>query len=97
VAQRVLAAQEASGETVTAFARRQGLQVQRLQWWRSRLEEWERRAAPVESSLVPAVIQGVEQPAVKVRVGEVQVEIGDASAVSPAWVAELVRALGSRN
>ena len=40
VAQQVLAAQEASGESLASFARRQGLQVQRLHWWRSRLADW---------------------------------------------------------
>src|SRR5437588_10278585 len=40
VAQQVLAAQEARGESLASFARRQGLQVQRLHWSRSRLADW---------------------------------------------------------
>jgi transposase-like protein len=36
-ARQILARQEASGLSIVAFARREGLVAQRLYWWRSRL------------------------------------------------------------
>jgi transposase-like protein len=93
VAQQVLAAQEASGESLAGFARRQGVPVQRLHWWRRRLSEWERPASR-EATLVPAIIEGADRAAVKLQVGAITVEVGDARAVPASWLAELVRALG---
>ena len=92
VAERVVAAHEASGESLASFAGRHWLPVQRLHWWRRRLADWE-RPARAERTLVPAVIKGAERPAVK-QVGKVTVEVADARVVSSSWVAELVRALG---
>lgn len=93
VAQQVLAAHEASGESLARFARRQGVPVQRLHWWRRRLSDWERPAS-AEAALVPAIIQGVDRAAVKVQVGAVTVEVGEPGAVPASWLAELVRELG---
>jgi transposase-like protein len=93
VAEQVLAAHEASGESLASFARRQGLPVQRLLWWRRRLADWE-QPARAERTLVPAVIEGAERAAVKLQVGEVTVGVADAGLVPARWVAELVRALG---
>jgi transposase-like protein len=92
VAQQVLAAHEASGESLARFARRQGVPVQRLHWWRRRLSDWER---PAEAALVPAIIEGADRAAVKLQVGAVTVEVGEAGAVPASWLAELVRALGA--
>lgn len=93
VAQQVLAAHEASGESLVRFARRQGVPVQRLHWWRRRLSDWERLAS-AETALVPAIIEGADRAAVKLRVGAVTLEVSDAGAVPASWLAELVRALG---
>ena len=102
VAERVLAAQEASGETVTGFARQQGLSPQRLLWWRSRLGEWREGAGSRDApGLVPAVVamdrpaSGDEGPQVKLRMGALTVEVVNASAVPPGWLAALVRELGA--
>ena len=97
----VLATQAASGERLTGFARRHGLRPQRLFWWRDRLAEWtgEGSTAP---QLVPAVtvessrmtsVPGSPAPQVRVQVREVAVEISDAAAVPPGWLAELLREL----
>lgn len=56
-ARTVLAAQEASGETVAGFARRHGLLAQRLSWWRSRLGEWREESTAAAQMLVPAVVR----------------------------------------
>lgn len=93
VAQQVLAAHEASGESLARFARRQGVPVQRLHWWRRRLSDWE-RPARAEATLVPAIIECADRAAVKLQVGAVTVEVFEARAVSASWLAELVRALG---
>ena len=107
VARSVLAApkQAASGESVASFARSHGLQRQRLLWWRKRLAEWQCAEEEGPSRLVPAIVSQV-LPAelasdgnaqVSLRVGaEVRIDIADAGAVSPSWVAALVRELGAR-
>lgn len=100
VAERVLAAQEASGESVAEFARRQGFCAQRLFWWRSRLGDW-RSSGKEAPSLVPVVVaaergeRGGEKAQVELRLGEVTVEVLDAASVSPGWLAALVRELGA--
>lgn len=50
-ARAVLARLEASGESIASFARRHGIGVQRLRWWRSRLGSSERT-----TSLLPALV-----------------------------------------
>jgi transposase-like protein len=86
-ARQVLAAQEASGESLAGFARKRGLKAQRLQWWRSRLAAWEQPA----QTLVPAVVEARALPAVRLRVAGVEVEI--AEPVEAGWLAELIRRL----
>ncbi|MDX2090323.1 MAG: hypothetical protein SFX73_20855, partial [Kofleriaceae bacterium] len=53
-----LEAWRASGESLAAFARREGVDVQRLYWWKRRLgwrtRTTEREAAPL--ALVPAAV-----------------------------------------
>lgn len=95
VAAEILAEQEASGESIAGFARRRGVSVQRLHWWRKRLRDWSAAATKSEATLVPAVIEGGDRPAVKLRVGELEMEIAQAEAVRPEWVAGLLRALGA--
>ena len=100
-AQRVLASQSASGETLTGFARRHGLHRQRLLWWRSRLQEWRADEGAGRAMLVPAVVPAAPDPGrppqVSLRLGaEVQIEVADTSVVRPQWLAELVQALGAR-
>jgi len=50
-ARAVLARLEASGESIASFARRHGIGVQRLRWWRSRLGSSEEA-----TSLLPALV-----------------------------------------
>jgi len=50
-ARAVLARLEASGESIASFARRHGIGVQRLRWWRSRLGSSEET-----TSLLPALV-----------------------------------------
>lgn len=92
-ARRVLAAWEASGESVSAFARRHKVNAERITWWRDRL------GAPVASlTLVPMTpaprpVASSGSASVVLRVGDdVRIEI-DAAAVPPQWCAALAVAL----
>ncbi len=99
-ARAVLSAQRESGESVTEFARQHGLQPQRLYWWRKRLDE--DAALDGRPLLVPVITRPAAPVAragisvLRLRAGEVQLELTDAAALPPAWVAALVRALGAQ-
>lgn len=105
-ARRVMAAWKRSGETVAAFARREGLCTQRVYWWRDRLGLHDDEAASAQramASLAPAFVPvtvgvpegGGRSAAVTVVVGEgLRVEVTELGATSAAWVVTLVRALG---
>ncbi|WIG93417.1 hypothetical protein [Myxococcus sp. SDU36] len=105
-ARRELAALQRSGLPLATYARQRGVSDQRLRWWRERLGEWE-EAAPVNGPArwVPAVLRGMSaaptlpaegSAAVVVRLpGGCVLELLDAAAIPPAWVAELVGALAA--
>lgn len=84
-----LAAWEASGETLTTFARRAGVQAQRLSWWRERLGG----GAP-SSALVPVRVTGSIVSGAVVTIGPVRIEVGEVEQLSPAWIAAVASALG---
>jgi hypothetical protein len=86
-----------SGESASAFARRHGMAVQRLVWWRARL------VRSAGHKLVPVVVSGTstERPtecgaAVVLHLGAVCMTIEDASRVSAGWVAEVLNGLRGR-
>lgn len=98
-AKKVLAAWEESGLSLSKFASQQGLNVQRLSWWRKQLEErgraggrrQKRRAVAV--SFVPAVLSA-SPPMVLLRLPRgVEIEVADAAAVPAGWLAAAVKAL----
>jgi transposase-like protein len=101
-ARAALGAWRRSGLSLTQFARRQGVNVQRLCWWRKRLEATGRGSAETLSpgtspiSFIPAVV-GESRPApIVVRLARgVEVEAGEAAAVPATWLAALVVALES--
>ena len=95
----MLAAWEESGMSLSGFAAEQGVNVQRLSWWRKQLEERDRAVArrrkerPVAVSFIPAVVS-VSTVRVVVRLPRgVEVEVADAAAVPAAWLAATVKAL----
>lgn len=98
-ARAVLAAQQQSGDCLTYFARQHDLKPQRLFWWRKRLNEEEVAAGGSLPLLVPVITRSTapaprgENPQLRLRVGEVQLDFTDAAALPPAWLAALVRAL----
>ena len=98
-AEAVLAAWEESGMSLSGFAAKQGVNVQRLSWWRKQLEERGRAVArrrkelPATVSFIPAVLS-VSGVRVVVRLPRgVEVEVADAAAVPAAWLAATVKAL----
>jgi transposase-like protein len=95
---QALAAWKESGLSGSAFARRHGLNPQRLFWWRKQLGDWtaaEAKKRPSSTSivsLIPAEVRtGTTSAAMALRLpGGVVVEFGDVNAVRPSWIASLV-------
>ena len=103
-AQAVLSEQEKSGESLSAFARRRGLEAQRLYWWRKRLAEWGAAAPERGQRLVAVVTPEVSTAStsaaasavqVRLRWGEVEIEVTGTTALAPSWLAALARELGA--
>ena len=98
-ARRVIAAYAASGESVSGFATRHGIDSQRLYWWRRRLGDGvcePRGKATV--SLVPVTVR--EQPAacdgvaMVVSAEGVRIEVREVDATTASWVSMVVASLG---
>ena len=110
-ARRVIEAWKASGVTVPAFARKVGLAVDRVYRWRERLgaapaeprARGTRRASPRVSALVPVVVRATpaappsdaSAPVTVCTREGLRVEVAGLDAASAAWVATLVRSLGT--
>lgn len=102
-ARRILDELAASGETVTAFARRRGLVPQRLSWWQKRLAG-RRPASPtggggqeLAASFLPVVLREAAPevaPAAVELGGGVRVELRSLDRTSALWVALVCQALG---
>ena len=100
-ARRILAEWEASGQTLSAFARTAGLVPQRLSWWRKRLADRTPEATPTtEETPVPAflpieIVGGAvdARAAMVITTGDLRLEVEDPGLVPPAWIAELVSEL----
>ncbi len=90
----------ASGEPLSAFARRRGLVPQRLYWWKKRLAERRpagRSAGEAGSSLAAFVPMVVRQDAVGATVDlatGVRIELRTLDVAAAEWLAVLLRALG---
>jgi transposase-like protein len=103
-ARQVLGELAASGETVSDFARRQGLVPQRLWWWQKRLGLKEAPASPpgqagaLAATFLPVVVRAEEPPlpaAALQLCGGVRVELRTLDGTSAAWVAKVLKALGA--
>ena len=92
-AARMVAAWHESAMSMSAFARMHGVNVQRLNWWRKRLDATgadATTAAPL--AFIPAAVSSVAGVALRLP-GGVDLE-GDIAAIPVEWVAALARALG---
>ena len=95
-ARRVIDAWKESGETVAAFARREGLVAHRVYWWRGRLEGGPLPAA----SLLPVVVRATVGPksssaagiSVWTRQGH-RIDVAELDDASARWVAKMMRSL----
>jgi hypothetical protein len=93
-ARSAIAASEASGLSLKAFACRHGLSEKRLYWWRDRIGEVV-PAKSTEASLVPVTVTrspfvSLGSSSISIAVDDVQIEVADTTAVAASWVAELV-------
>ena len=94
-AERVLAAWRGSAMSLSAFGRANGVNAQRLSWWRKRLGESKagaRSATVAPLAFIPAAVVGSARVALRLP-GGVELE-GDAAAIPADWVGALARALG---
>jgi hypothetical protein len=94
-----LSAQAKSGKSVVAFASRHGISARRLYWWRYELADRkdERRSAE-RGRLIPMTVIDAPLDAPRLAHGGVvvidgglRVEVEEPGAVSPVWIATLVR------
>ena len=91
-ARRVLKWWRDSGLTAGEFARVNGLNVQRLIWWRKRLVEIKTVAVGPPSFVPVQVTAGPRSTIVRLP-GGIAVEILDVAAVPPAWIGALAAEL----
>lgn len=108
-AQRVMRAWRESGEGPSTFARRMGVMVQRLYWWRSRIGGGDEKPAAAGVALeqalapllLPVTVRGAMQSsggeaALVAEVGSVRVEVRDVQAVPAPWLCALLGGLRGR-
>ena len=92
IARKALAEWERSGLSGSAFARVNGLNAQRLFWWRKQLDAEAASVAPL--TFIPAAATAVATTRVLVRLpGGVEVEATEAEALPATWVGALAREL----
>jgi hypothetical protein len=98
-AREALTAWEASGASLSAFARQSGFHARRLSWWRKRFEtsvSEERAPSFVPVTVKSAPVVSLAGAAITVRLGEVCVEVEDPSRVPAVWVVEVLQSLSGR-
>jgi transposase-like protein len=97
--ERVIAAWRASGESMNGFARRHGLKVERIRYWRERVPAGAspKALAKVESpaAFVPVVVRPLQEvrAALAMSAGGERIEIYDTARVDPRWLSQLVQGL----
>jgi hypothetical protein len=91
---RVLAAWRESAMSLGDFARANGVNAQRLKWWRKRIEAGtsEPGASVAPLKFIPAAVVGSARVALRLP-GGVELE-GNVAAIPIEWVAALARELG---
>lgn len=96
IARKALAAWEGSGMSGSAFARANGLNAQRLFWWRKQLGGEAPAVAPL--TFIPATTAATTSTTATARVlvrlpGGVEIEATEAEALPATWVVALAREL----
>jgi hypothetical protein len=90
-ARGILGAWSRSGLSLSAFARQQGVNAERLRWWHKRLGDVKDKGTAV--TFIPAVVSGQRSPVVLRLPRGIEVEVADVTAVPPQWLAAVVRTL----
>ena len=96
----VLDAQASSGLSVQTFAAEHDLSAERLYYWRRRLKTsgGVRRDEVQDVEFMPVLVTDRRSTAaVRVRLGDVEVEVADPRAVDPTWLAATVSLLKERS
>jgi hypothetical protein len=94
-ARQVISAWEASGESIAAFARAQGLKAARIYWWRSRLEtSSEVEIVPMQVRVSSPIVAQNSQ--VSIFISNVRIEVGSPGGICPTWCATLVEEVARR-
>lgn len=93
--ERLVAAWQESGLSITEFARRHGVHPQRVQWWKRRIvgvTNATKVGEPQSARFVPVIARrsADSPPAAIVRVGDVVIEVHEPSVVAPGWVAVVI-------
>jgi hypothetical protein len=86
----VFAELRASGESLAAFARRRGVDVQRLDWWKRRFASHAATKAGSALSLIPATVIETAAPITIRLPSGISIEATNAS---PVWLASIVAEL----
>lgn len=87
----VFAEWRASGESLAAFARRRGVGIKRLYWWKRRFASPAATNANSELSLIPATV--IETAATSIRIRLPNGIAIESTNTSPAWLAAIVAEL----
>ena len=90
-AREMLGAWSKSGLSLSAFARQQGVNAERLRWWHKRLGDAKNKCTAV--TFIPAVVSGQRSPVVLRLPHGIEAEVTDVTAVPPQWLVAVVRAL----
>jgi transposase-like protein len=94
-AERMLAAWRGSGESLSVFARRHGLNSERIRYWRDRAAEPEEPKAVLLPVVVRSRPERVSHTAARLAIttASERLEIFDTAELDPNWLGKLVRAL----
>lgn len=100
--ERVVTAWRASGMSMTSFARKHGLNVERIAYWRDRVPSNSAVLARVEPKNARAFVPVLVRPSAESRAasmslsaGGERIDVFDAQRLDPRWLADLVCALNA--
>lgn len=101
-AREVLERAEKSGKSLWRYARENGLNGQRLHWWKSRLAKPKAGPTPTRPGaprLAPVILTGGMRTgtvAAVVRIGDAEIDVLDPAKIGGVWLREVAKALGAR-
>lgn len=100
-AREVLERAEKSGKPLWRYARENGLNGQRLHWWKARLEKSNGGPRPSGQGaprLAPVILTGGMRSgtvAAVVRIGDVEIDVVEPAKIGGVWLREVAAELGT--